>query len=108
MSPNEKFSQLERAYEAALIDVMDATDGAGLKIILMPRPPRLQGQHPIFDAPMPRPDDFKRRIQELAGDGATFTLGYRGEEATARNIALLARAWEAAVRYFDFKKELEK
>lgn len=111
MSTNEKLVQLERALESAIIAAMKAEDGAGLKIILLPTSKRSKGcELGLFggDA-IPTCQQLRERILELiGGPGLQAYIGYRAEEATARNVALLAKVWEAAVRYWDFQRELAK
>jgi hypothetical protein len=110
VNESQKLTQLERAFEAALIEVMKATDGAGLKVMIVPsRPPKDSCYRPTMESSIPRPEDFAAKITELLGANyIEIRTEYRGEEALARNIGLLAKAWEASVRYWDFKRELEK
>lgn len=110
MTSDDKLAKLERAFEARIIDLANATDGVGLKIMITPRRPIPPGVNPITAGCIPRPEDFVRQIKTLMLDDTIMGehSRYRGEEALARNISLLAKGWEACVRYWDFKKELAK
>lgn len=108
MTPNDKLAQLERAFEQRLIDLSRATDGAGLKVMITPTVALPKGAHPLSGSLIPTPAQFRDKILGMvAGSGEQY-IGYRAEEAAARNVALLAKAWEAAVRYWDFQRELTK
>lgn len=106
MTPDEKLSALEKAFEAAMIEAMRATDGAGLKIILLPSATFISD--PIRATCIPTCGELRARIIDLVGKEGEVFLGYRAEEAAARNVTLLAKVWEAAVRYWDFKREIDK
>jgi hypothetical protein len=110
VTPDNKLAALERAFEARMIDLMKATDGAGLKIMLTPHRPITPGVNPLTvpGSGIPMPEDFVKQINTLMCKVGDVHIAYRGEEALARNIGLLAAAWEAAVRYWDFKKEVAK
>jgi hypothetical protein len=109
VNENQKLERLEQAYAAACLNIANATDGVGLKIMITPSRPCPPGANPMLMG-IPRPEDFARKIKSLMLDDtiAGERKLYRGEEALARNIALLAKGWEAATRYWDFKQELDK
>lgn len=98
VTPSDKARQLERALEMRIVHLNNATDGAGLRVMVAP----------AVSACIPRPEDFRAKIAELLGCVAAKHVEYRGEEALARNIGLLVAAWEASVRYWDFQRELQK
>jgi hypothetical protein len=81
------------AYEQAMIDLLEATDGKGLRVNIVPHTP---GVYPF--APL-KPRAFGLKLKELVAtleENSVF-LPPAGERALARNVELLARAWIAAV-----------
>lgn len=80
-------------FEAAMIDLMEATDSRGLKIMLMPYNP-LQG--------LPSPQQFVNRINQLTAGIPISMDGMGGSaeyENLAVNVGLLANALKECVRY---------
>jgi hypothetical protein len=80
-------------FEAAMIDMMGATDSRGLKIMLMPYN-SLQG--------LPSPQAFVNRIHELTAGMPLSMDGMGGSaeyENLAVNVGLLANALKECVRY---------
>lgn len=108
MTPNDKLIQLERALESTLIEAMKATDGAGLKVNILPAAAlSASADHWNMGSGIPTTAQLRSRIIEMIDAKGNY-LGYRAEESAARNIALLAKVWESAVRYWDFRRELSK
>lgn len=106
MTPSDdKLAQLAAVLEARLIDLAKATDGLGRRVMITPRG---SGADVLKATSAFYPESFRAKIIELMGKVGDYSIGYRGEEALARNIQLLAAVWEASVRYFDFQRELEK
>ena len=80
-------------FEAAMIEVMRATDSRGLKIVLMPYNV-LQG--------MPSPQAFVNRIHDLTAGiplGSTGGGGAAEYENLAVNVGLLTNALKELIRY---------
>lgn len=85
--------------ENALIAISRATDARGLKIILITaRPP--PGTPLLFGSAIPSSRDFRRRIDEFCCNLITASWELKWvEKAHARNLALLAGGWLAALEY---------
>jgi hypothetical protein len=90
--PENELQQLAHVLESKLIDVTRAVDGAGLRVNIRPD---------VYTA-----EALLGKIKQLLSLVDIKRAEVRGEEALARNVGLLVQAWEAAIRYEDFNREL--
>lgn len=99
-------TNLQRAaveYEQALINLKHATDSRGLKIMLGPTSGPLDLDNPL-KARMPAAREYGVYLKEFVKYVDVEAVFIDDEANFARNVKLLAAAWEAAARYEELKR----
>lgn len=97
----------EVEYETALINLKQATDSRGLKVMLGPHARNHDSMNPLRFS-MPSARDYGLYLKHFLEPVHTNSHFLDNEANFARNAKLLATAWEAAARYEELKARDEE